>query len=84
MKIPILKKKTHISDSMPDGRSFEEAERELFGDLDEDDDHHGHGHRSPEGQLVSYQTHEAEKVNVLKFKPTQKSKKGRAERQVLR
>ena len=65
-------------DDLPDGRSFEDAERELFGNLDDDDDHHGHGHRSPEGPPVSYQPQgESEEINVLKLKPTQKSKKGR-------
>ena len=28
-------------ENMPDGQSFEEAERELFGNLDDDDDDHG-------------------------------------------
>ena len=74
---PDPEEEPHFPDSMPDGRSFEEAERELFGDLDEDDDHHGYGHRSPDGPPVSYQPQEAEEVNVLKLKPTQKSKKGR-------
>ena len=66
-------------ENMPDGQSFEDAERELFGNLDDDDDDHGHGHHhSPEGPPVSYQPQgEPEEVNVLKLKPTQKSKKGR-------
>ena len=60
---------------MPDEISFEKAECELFGDLNEDDNHHGHGHRSPEGPLVSCDPHESEKLNVQKLKPTLKSKK---------
>ena len=75
---PDPEEEPHFPDSMPDGRSFEDAERELFGDLDDDDDHHGHGHRSPEGPMVSYQPQgEPEEINVLRLKPTQKSKKGR-------
>ena len=35
---PEPEEETRFLDSMPDRRSFEEAERELFGDLDEDDD----------------------------------------------
>jgi hypothetical protein len=66
---------------MTDGRSFEEAERELFGDLGEDDEHEEPAERvlrSPEGPPRVYQPHgEPEEVNVLKLKPTQKSKKGR-------
>ena len=69
---------------MPYGRFFEQAERELFGDLDEDENYHGHGHRSSQGPPVSYQPHQAEQVNVLKLKTTQNSKKGRAERLVIR
>jgi len=65
-------------DSMPDGRSFDEAERELFGDLDDDDHHHGHHQRSPDGPpMVFGPMAEPEEINVLKLKPTQKSKKGR-------
>ena len=66
-------------ENMPDGQSFEEAERELFGNLDDDDDDHGQGHyHSPEGPPVSYQPQgEPEEINVLKLKPTQKSKKSR-------
>ena len=33
---PDLEEEPHFPDSMPDGRSFEDAECELFGDLDED------------------------------------------------
>ena len=66
-------------DHLPDGRSRDEVERDLFGDYAEDDDAgYGHYNPSPEGPPAAYgPLGHSEEINVLRLKPTQKSKKGK-------
>ena len=66
-------------DHLPDGRSRDDVERDLFGDYAEDDDAgYGHYHPSPEGPPAAYgPLGHSEEINVLRLKPTQKSKKGK-------
>ena len=60
-------------DEQRDERSRDDIERELFGDDMQDDV--PQQHPSPEGPPRAYGP--PEEINVLKLKPTQKSRKGR-------